>query len=263
MKKIRYIIRYLRFLLRARSKFGVHSPFVYQFVTQVLNDKILYQEFQEIENTVSKYRRSRKVLEITDFGAASEKRRFEVRFRLLRQIAKTACLNQKYGRLLFRTVRTHKPAFILELGTSLGVSTLYLAMAHSEAKLITLEGCANTAEIAQRSLDQHKLNNVDILVGEFSGLLDKTLDSLPRLDFVFIDGDHRKEPTLKYFEACLRKSHNDTIFVFDDIHWSDGMEETWRQIKMNPQVTTTIDLYRLGIVFLKKELSWENLVIRY
>lgn len=263
MKKIRYIIRYLQFLFRANTKFGIHSPFIYQFVTEVLNDRTSYPEFQEIQKTVSKIRRSRKVMEITDFGAASEKRRFKVRFRLLSQISRSACISEKYGRLLFRMVRTYKPAYVLELGTSLGISTMYLAMAHREAKLITVEGCANTAEIAQKNLDQHKLVNVEVKVGEFSRLLDKVLEPLPRLDFVFIDGDHRKESTLNYFEACLRKSHNNTILVFDDIHWSAGMEEAWRQITAHPQVTTTIDLFRLGIVFLKKELSRECFVIHY
>ena len=255
-------IRYVIYLLQAKSRYSIHSPFVYEFVTKVLNDTHQFEEFLLTDKAVKRFRHSTKAMEVTDLGASSENNPFRIRYRKIKDIAALSAVSEKIGRLLFRMVRQYQPEYVLELGTSLGISTLYLALANPEAKITTIEGCANTAELAQQSFERCGIKNTELLTGEFGRLLSKVIEKKPRLDFVFIDGDHRKEPTLGYFNTCLEKSHNDTIMVFDDIHWSRGMEQAWKQIKSHPRVTVSIDLYRMGIVFFRKELSREEFVLK-
>lgn len=263
MRKLANLFKYLAYLVKAKTAHGIHSPFVYQFITEVLYDKQRYPEYKLVKNTLDAYRRSKKLIEVSDFGASAGKNRFMTRFRRVGDLARSSVVPSGIGELLYRMVRHYKPEFILELGTSLGISTMYLSLASPKTKLTTIEGCAVTAEIAQRNFSDHELNNIDLQVGEFSSMLDRTIAKMPRIDFAFIDGNHRKEPTLRYFKTCLDKSHNDTILVFDDIYWSKGMEQAWKHIKAHPRVTASIDLFRIGIVFLRKELSKQDFVLKY
>ena len=262
MKKARAIFKYLAYRFKAKGRHGVHSPFVYNFMHEVLHNTSPQPEILQVEELANELRGSRKMIEVTDFGAFTGNKKFTTRFRRVGDIARLSGTPSRTGRLLFNMLRYYQPEHVLELGTSFGISTLYMALAGEKAKVTTIEGCANTAEIAQKNIGSMKLQNIAIHVGEFGSLLNKVIETMPKLDFVFIDGNHRKEPTLKYFETCLTKIHNDTVIVFDDIYWSKGMEQAWKQIKSHPEVTVSIDLYRIGIVFFRKELSKQDFVLR-
>ena len=253
---------YISYLLKAKTKHGIHSPFMYDFVTQVLNDKSTYEEYKQIDEVVRQYKRSEKTIEIIDFGAGSGNEPFEKRFRKISDIAASSGINKKMGRLLFRLVRYYRTENILELGTSLGISTMYLAIANPDVKITTIEGCENTAELAKINFEALGINNVESVIGNFRNVLDNIIKTIPRLDFAFIDGDHREKSTFDYFETCLTKAHNDTIMVFDDIYWSRGMTRAWNKIKKHQSVSISIDLFRIGIVFFRKELSKEDFVLR-
>lgn len=249
-------------MLKAKTRHGVHSPFIYDFVNQVLNDKSTYEEYKQIDEVVRKCKKSEKTIEITDFGAGSGNEPFKKRFRKISDIAASSGISKKMGRLMFRLVRYYRTENILEFGTSLGISTMYLALANPEAKVTTIEGCENTAELAKINFRELGINNIESVTGNFRDVLSNTIKTIPRLDFVFIDGDHREQSTYEYFETCLAKAHNDTIMVFDDIYWSRGMTRAWEKIKKHQSVSVSIDLFRIGIVFLRKELSKEDFVLR-
>ncbi len=142
---------------------------------------------------------------------------------------------------------------MLELGTSLGVGAMYLASGMRSAKFITLEGCADFAQVARANFEILELKNVEVVAGEFDQMLPQVLQNLQKLDFVFFDGNHRSEPTLRYFESCLPFSHEKTVFVFDDAYWSPGMAQTWEQIKQHPRVTLTVDFFDLSLAFIAPE----------
>ena len=108
-----------------------------------------------------------------------------------------------------------------------------------------------------------ELQNIEQHVGNFDDVLPKILSEKEKIDFVFFDGNHRKEPTLNYFRQCLDKVHEGSVFIFDDIYWSLEMKEAWSEIKMNEQVTVTLDLFYLGIVFFRKEQVKQHFIIRY
>jgi len=256
-------IAYLKYLNKSGTRHSVHSPFVYSLVDEVLRNKTDYPEFREIEELRQKLLGKSQLIEITDFGAGANLKSYEHRFERVASIARKGSVDEKFGRLLFRLARHFKPETIIELGTSLGVSTLYLAKASPAAKVITLEGCTTKSEQAATNFESLHASNIDLHIGRFDIVLPDLVKNLPKLDFAFIDGHHTYDATIDNFETLLQITHNDTVFVFDDIHWSRGMEKAWQQITDHEHVTVSVDLFRFGIVFLKKELSRQKFVIRF
>lgn len=203
-------------------------------------------------------------IQVTDFGAGSKSS--NANERMVKSIAKSASKRSKYAKVLFRIIEKNNFKNCIELGTSLGLSTGYIAKANSEAKVTTFEGCPEIAKIAKENMQFVDVKNVDIQMGSFDETLPKYLQNIKsntHFDFIFIDGNHRKEPTLRYFEWLLEKATEDAIFVFDDIHWSREMHEAWRIIQKHPRVTVTIDIFEMGIVFLNPKYEKGNFVINY
>ena len=257
MKQLSFLIKYFKYLFSARTAHGIHSPFVFDLYNEVINKKGDYYSFDKIEHLRKKLLLSKKEIDVTDLGTGKSGKR------IVGEIAGRSLKEKKYCELLFRLVYHFKPTAILELGTSLGITTSYLASANKNAKVITIEGCPNTAAEAKKSFESLGLNNIETVTGDFENVLSSVICHPSSVDFIFFDGNHRKEPTLKYFEQCLEVAHNDSVFVFDDIHWSDEMEEAWEEIKSHPDVRVTIDLFFLGLVFFRKEQVKENFIIRF
>jgi predicted O-methyltransferase YrrM len=204
--------------------------------------------------------KNKKTIEVTDFGAGS--RVFKSNKRQISRIAQTAGISSKRAELLFRITQYFQPKSILEIGTSVGLATSALALGNPKAKLTTLEGCPETAKIAHEHFEHFQLKNIKTLSTRFESFLN--LDQLDsrKYDLIYFDGNHAKEATLRYFEQLLPTSNNETVWIFDDIHWSSGMEEAWEIIKKHPQVKVTIDTYQWGLVFFRKEQVKEHFVIR-
>jgi predicted O-methyltransferase YrrM len=261
MDNYRFIIRYLTYISRAQNRFDVHSPFLYQLITEVLKGKVKNQDYFRIENLKRKLLRDQQKVEVTDLGAGS--RSLSGNVRKVGRIVKNSSKPKKYGRLLYRLARHLKPDTILELGTSLGLGSAYLALGNPDAKVITIEGCPNLSAIARENFRKLSLENIKLLNGSFDELLPGVLKQISRLDLAFIDGNHLKEPTIRYFEQCLPRTSCDSILVFDDIHWSDSMESAWEYICNHPSVMLSVDLFYMGLVFFKKELTKQHFVIRY
>lgn len=250
---------YLKYLFTAKSANSIHSPFVFDLYTNLLSDSNPFYAFNKIEDLRLVLENDGRKIKVVDFGTKKS------RIRKIKSIAGNSATPAKYGQLLFRLVNKFQSHTILEIGTSLGLGTLYLATPDSKARVITLEGCPEISKIAKTNFEKLKVKNIEQVAGNFEEKLPQVLEKISSssLDFVFFDGNHRKEPTLRYFEQCLKKSHSDTIFVFDDIHWSDEMEEAWEEIKRKPEVKITIDLFFFGIVFFKRELTKQDFVLRF
>ncbi len=230
---------------------GVHSPFVFSFITGVLNDKRFFYSYQTIEYLRERLQNDETLLTVEDFGAGS--RIHTHTQRSIKAIATSSLKPKKYSQLLFRMVNYFKPATILELGTSLGITTAYLASGKADAQVITMEGAKAVATIAQRNFKLLRLKNIQLITGNFDDTLPSLLAQLPAIDFAFIDGNHRLKPTLRYFNQLLPKVHEHSLLVFDDIHWSREMEQAWNLIKAHEKVRLTIDLFFIGIVFFRLE----------
>jgi len=152
---------------------------------------------------------------------------------------------------------------VIELGTCLGITTAYLSKACPEAEVITIEGCPETAKVAYQNFKDLELENTELQVGNFDVLLPGIIAQQERLDFVYVDGNHRKDATLNYFNWCLPKVHEGSLLIFDDIYWSKGMKEAWEEIKAHPEVTVTIDLFWIGLVYFRKGQAKEHFKIKF
>ena len=241
---------------------GVHSPFVFDFVLSVLNNRHRYSAPSNIEALRTGLFNDKRSITVEDLGAGS--RLHSAKEKNISQIAKSAVKPKKYGQLLYRLVKHYQPPTIIELGTSLGITTAYLAAANAKSTVITIEGSEAISAIAQTNFKQLGLHNVQSLTGNFDLLLPQVLLPMPSIDMAYIDGNHRLQPTLDYFHQLLSKTHNDTILIFDDIHWSKEMEEAWHHIQQHPSVTLSIDLFFIGIIFFRQEQKvQQHFVIRF
>jgi len=250
---------YLYFLLKSTNEHDVHSPFVYKLITECFYDKKDKFWYPEINKYRSHLRNDNSVISIEDFGAGSKK--LNNNNRRVTDIAKNAGISKKRAQLLGRLVTYFKPDTILEIGTSLGLASTSMHLANPTSKITTLEGCKNTAAIAKYSFELFKFENIKIEIGNFNETLSNVLIG-PKFDFIYFDGNHQKQPTIDYFELCLKSKHNDSIFILDDIYWSKGMQEAWEYIKNHEDVTISIDTYYWGIVFFRKEQPKQHFTIR-
>lgn len=252
---------YIKHRLTAKTRHGVHSPFVYRLVDEVLYNFRPRQEYREIELLREKLLKDERFITITDLGAGSHINNNKQK--QVKQLAKNALKTPKLAQLIYRLVNEHKPANIIELGTCLGLTTAYMAKAGGGAQLISIEGCPETASVAKENLNALSVKNAEIRTGDFDVLFPEVIEEVDKLDFVFIDGNHRKEATLNYFGWCLPKVHEGSVLIFDDIYWSKGMEEAWTEIKAHPQVTVSIDLFWIGIVYFKKGQVKEDFKVKF
>ncbi len=255
---------YLKFLWHSKNQHGVHSPFVFDLVTKCFYDSAKYPEYSILKNYRKSLLQNTNTIEVTDFGAGS--RVFKSNTRAINQIAKNAGISPKRAELLFRMVRYFEPDTILEIGTSLGLATSALAMGNEKAKIITLEGCPNTMAIANEMFNDLTLKlptkNIQFVNTEFSTYLNTRQLTTDNRQLIYFDGNHSKQATLDYFELLLPTISNDSVWIFDDIHWSNGMEEAWEIIQNHPKVSVTIDTFQWGIVFFRAEQEKEHFVVR-
>ncbi len=253
----RFIIvkKYLHYWLTSSngSGHGIHSPFVYDFIKQVLKNNKKQPAYDSIENIRRNLLNDSSIIEVEDFGAGSTL--IKNKKRRVSQIAASSLKSKKYAQLLGRIVQYYKPASLIELGTSFGITTSYLASANSNATITTFEGASAIAAVAEKNFKALAIDNVQLITGDFSIKLPAFLENQQKIDFAFIDGNHRKAPTIQYFDMLLKSSHESSMMIFDDIHWSEEMESAWNDIKNHPAVTLTINLFFIGLVFFKKDFK--------
>ena len=250
---------YLKFLFHSKNEHGVHSPFVFDLVTKCFYDEMNYPKYSILKDYRKSLLENQNAIEVTDFGAGS--RVFKNNQRKISAIAKNAGISSKNAELLFRIVRYFQPESILEIGTSLGLATSALSLGNKNAKITSLEGCPQTISIAKNQCQLQNLNNIEFVNTKFEDFLTTDNRQPTTYNFIFFDGNHSKNATLDYFKLLLPTIINDSVWIFDDIHWSKDMEEAWEVIKNNPKVTVTIDTFQWGIVFFRKEQTKEHFII--
>lgn len=256
--------KYLKYYLTASNGkgHGIHSPFVFDFIKNVLNDKTKYESYDVIEKVRKKLKADKRVIEVEDFGAGSLA--LPSKQKQISDIAKAFLKSKKFAQLLFRIVKYYKPKSVVELGTSLGITSAYLAKGNNSSQLITLEGSESTAAVAAENFKSLGIENIQLETGNFDNTLPNVLSNLEKIDLAFVDGNHRKDPTLNYFYQLINHSTESTILIFDDIHWSKEMEEAWKEIRQHPSVTLTIDLFFIGVVFFRTDFkAKQHFVIRF
>jgi predicted O-methyltransferase YrrM len=256
---------------------GVHSPYLFEWVRMVMSDAHAYNIWKEIEDVRERMLMDERVLQVVDYGSGEAmgrkgekamRRKGGEAMRRVRDIAKGSLARRKYAQMLFRLVnwlghqlREESGGLcIVELGTSLGVTTAYLASVDKDDRVYTYEGSSAIAAVARQNWKVLGLNNIECLEGKISI---EDLAKLDRVDVAFVDANHTREATLSYFDVLATKTHAKSVLVVDDIHYSREMEEAWREICRDSRVTSTIDLYQMGLVFFDTHYWKRNYRMRF
>lgn len=240
------VLPLLRHLSKARTRIRLHSPFVFELANAVFYDQRTFYAFREIEALRKQFLQDQTLVERVDFGAGLNGRKERIA-----QIARKAAVSPSRGRMLFKLSEHLQSRRILELGTSLGIGSAYLAAPDCHEQLITLEGDPVLARYAAGHLARWP--GVAVRSGAFADTLLPALEQLQSVDLVSFDGDHTEKGTLQYVHACLPFRREHSCFVLDDIHWSSGMERAWAQLIRLPEVSLSIDLFHTGLLFFRPE----------
>lgn len=250
---MRFYIQYLMHALRAQSRYQVHSPRVYALIEQVFRHPQPDPICLPIEQLRARLLRDHRSVWMQDYGAGSQAHQHQrpgrVRQETVSSIARRAAKPPVLAWMLFQLCRTLKPAMVVELGTSLGLTTAYLAKAAPQASIITVEGAGAIAQQAQQHFHQLGLDHIQLLHGTFSEAIPNILSHLSSPFLLFVDGDHRYESTIAYVRAFLPFLHEGSCIVVDDIHWSREMVQAWKILCTDDRVNLSIDLFFMGLLF--------------
>jgi predicted O-methyltransferase YrrM len=267
VKNIFLPINYIGYFFKARGAHGIHSPFVYELYHKVIKESETYYEFAPIEHLRGRLLHSNEVIETIDFGATGKPAMTgasgEKGNKKVKDIARKSAIPAKEGRLLFRLVNFVQPRNMVEMGTSLGISTLYQHKACPAAEMITMEGSPGTSAYAGVNFKILKADSNKRVVGDFAETLPEVIKKMKSIDYVFFDGNHRKEATINYFNKFLPLVSERSVFVFDDIRWSAEMHQAWKEIIQEPTATVTIDLFSFGLVFFNPTQVKQHFTLRY
>lgn len=255
------VYRYLNHFFKAVDEHSLQAPFIYDVYCNVIKAEKDYDVFNEVEQLRHKLLRNQSFVELTNYGASSKALFSDTR--KVCDITRTSVSPSKTSRLLFRLINYQNPSTTLELGTSVGINTLYLASANSQNKVYTFEGCPELSSIALENFRTLNKSNIELITGNIDSTLPPFLERLEKIDFAYIDANHRYASTLNYFNLLLSRSHEGTVMIFDDIHWSKEMSQAWKKICSNPHVGLSIDLFSSGIIFLKKFFNKQHYVLSF
>ncbi|MBI9052235.1 MAG: class I SAM-dependent methyltransferase [Bacteroidales bacterium] len=257
-----YALKFIQYKLTSKHKkgHGIHSPFMFFLITKVLRKNIINDDLKAVLNAHKKIKKSKQKINYKEIGAGSKYK--QQTSQKVSSIVRRSSITPKYGKLIYNLTCYFNPKNILELGSSVGISSMYISQADRKANFISIDGVYEKQQIAEKK--SKELNqSTKFICGDFDEILETTLTKFDQLDLVFFDGNHKKESTINYFNSCLNKIHNNTVFIFDDIHWSSEMEGAWDYIKNHKKVKVSVDLFRMGLIFFKQELSYEQFVIKF
>lgn len=241
----------MRFLLKSTNQHGIHSPSLFQLYEHVIRDDRRFYAFEKLEAYRNELLRNSEDIEIIEMGAGSTYGSESKK--QIKQVASQQLSSAYQLRVLFRLINWVGAQNIVELGSSLGLSSFYLAATSTKNQVTSFEGNPNFIKFVKKENERMGFDNLCFIEGNFDETYLKFIKTSPKIDFVFIDGNHREEATVDYFLESLKVINQDGIIVFDDIHWSKGMQNAWERIKAHERVQASIDLYMMGIVFLSPE----------
>lgn len=256
------VLKYINYQLTAYTEHDLHSPFLYNFYMELINNENPYGDFESLQQIRKTLLNDVTIIEVTDFGAGSKKTNSTIRS--VKQIASYGISTKKQAEFLYRLINKFQPNTVVELGTSLGLTTLYLSKAAPHSKIYTIEGCYQLHQFSIHLFNQHHCKNITSINGHFDDEFPKLLQNIHSVDFLYVDGNHGYEATLHYFQLALQKKNTNSVFVFDDIYWSRGMQKAWEEIHRHPEVTLSLDLFYIGIVFFRTESKQkERFVLKF
>ncbi len=254
------IRQYFAYRRHAKTRYGLHSPFVYRLHTQAIHGSTPREAYRAWKAYRRALLRDRQYLEVEPLGAGSH--RLGGTRRRIDRMARVAGTSPRKARLWMRLAGYFAPSRILELGTHLGLGTYALSLGAPGARITSVEGDPALARYARHRLQEAGAKQVSVENSLFASFLAHSAPQAP-YDLVLVDGDHRYAPTLAYFEQLMPLIHNDTLVIWDDIHWSEEMTEAWNTIIARPEVHVSIDLFCCGLTFLRRQQYKEHFILKF
>ena len=256
--ELKTILKYINYKLTAYTEHDLHSPFLYNFYMELIKNEHPFGDFEELDAIRKELQKNAIAIDITDFGAGSKK--LKSNKRQINDIAKHGIAQKKQAEFLYRLLNKFTPKTVVELGTSIGLTSLYLSKAVPKSNIYTIEGCPNLYQFSKQlfKTSTDSVSNIISINGNFNDEFPKLLSKIDNLDFLYIDGNHAYEPTMNYFKQALEKKNVNSIFVFDDIYWSEEMQQAWKEICAHNEVTLSLDLFYFGIVFSEQRIKRKN-----
>ena len=246
---------------------GIHSPYLFEWVRMVMYDSHAYYAWAQIEERREAMLRAPKLIDYVDFGSGANQG--TSRKRMVSDIAKTDLEPRLYGELLFRLVNwlghqvreeEGRDLNIIELGTSLGITTAYLAMADSRNHVLTFDGCPAVMDMARFNWTKLGIRNITGVVGDIDDTF--ALHLSDTVDIAFIDANHTKEAALRYFDAIAAHVSCKSVVILDDIYHNRDMHTAWQTVCERQDVTSTMDLWKMGLVFFDPDYLHKNYKLR-
>jgi predicted O-methyltransferase YrrM len=250
---------YIKYKLSNKGKHQIHSPFVFDFVSNCLKIGITENDKSLIRLYENSLKRNNQEIEIQDFGAGSKKMTNK---RKISKIYKTVSAKGVYAKLLYQLNKHYLFENVLEFGTSLGVGTLHLALGNQNSNIITVDACKNTSDFAQENLNNLAIQNVNFLRNTFYDFLLAIKGETIKFDLIYIDGHHDGEALQYYWKELAKHIHEETLIILDDIRWSESMLVAWNKIIENENYHLTMDLFRMGIISKRPKQAKEHFVIK-
>ncbi len=252
--KFHQILSYIKhYFVAHRRGHGVHSPFAYQLCEEVFYNKHPFYAFEQLEKLREQLLQDESLINMEDYGSGSQV--FKAKQRKVKDIAIHGISTKLQSELLFRLMNFMHSEKALELGTSLGLNTLYMAMSNSNTKVISIDACEDLVEHAKAMAHKQKVDHIQFIHAKFDEALPQLISQSSKIDFVYIDGNHSYAASMQYFDSLLEIVQNNTVLVFDDIYWSKDMTKAWEEIKAHPKVKLSIDTFYSGFIFFKEEIK--------
>jgi predicted O-methyltransferase YrrM len=260
--ELKTALKYINYKLTAYTEHDLHSPFLFNFYMELIKNMHPFGDFEDLNIIRKDLQTNSTSIEISDFGAGSKK--LKSNRRQVNDIAKHGIAQKKQAEFLYRLLNKFNPKTVIELGTSIGLTSLYLSKAVPKSTIYTIEGCPNLYQFSKHLFKEQLVSNIVSINGNFNTEFPKLLSQIDSLDFLYLDGNHAYEPTMDYFKLALEKKNTHSIFVFDDIYWSEGMQQAWKEICDHKEVTLSLDLFYFGIVFFRTEnKEKEHFVLKF
>ena len=253
----------LRYLLFSghRKGHGIHSPFVFDFITRVLRKDIPAEMEEEVKRIRKSMEDCKIRITVKDMGAGSGS--LPAESRRLCDIARRSSVHHRYGKILYNLASAYDGLNILEMGTSLGISSLYMALGAPSSGIVSIEGCPALSALAENNFSKAGVDNISVLRGDFEEVLPGLKKDGYKASLVFVDGNHRKKAVLEYFKSLKELITGESVIILDDINYSFEMNEAWKEIKSDLDVSLSIDVFQMGLLFFKKGMVKQDFVIRY
>jgi len=252
MTNLHLILNFFRHFLSAkRNGHGVHSPFAFALCEEVFYNRHEFYDFESLKLTRNLLLKNSTKITVTDFGAGSKF--LNSNSRSIKDIAGGGISSTLQSEIFYKLINYLKFETVIELGTSIGLNTLYLSKSNPSGKVISIEGSKSLTDFSRELARKHKISNIQFVNGKFDDVLPGILSTVKNPFLLYVDGNHSYNATVNYFNMALQKKENDAVIILDDIYWSSGMTKAWEEIKKNDAVTLSIDAFYFGLVFFRTE----------